>query len=120
MQPMSKEIMTLWYRAPEVLLSNLEYTKAIDLWSVGIIIFELLTGRNLFEATSEIDMLFKIFWLKGTPCGDYDGVKSHSSTQIKNHKSYALLVKYASMLPKFKPQPLESLLPSNLDLGSNK
>lgn len=40
---MTKEIMTLWYRAPEVLLDNLFYSEAIDLWSVGVIIFELLT-----------------------------------------------------------------------------
>ena len=42
--PMTKEIMTLWYRAPEVILDNLCYTPAIDLWSAGVIIYEMLTG----------------------------------------------------------------------------
>lgn len=65
--PMSKEIMTLWYRAPEVILNNLYYSSEIDLWSAGVIIFEMLTGKSMFEGTSEIDMLMKIFRLKGTP-----------------------------------------------------
>lgn len=64
---MTKEIMTLWYRAPEVLLDNLCYTKQIDLWSIGVTIFEMLTGKHMFRGTSEIDMLFQIFYLKGTP-----------------------------------------------------
>ena len=59
--------MTLWYRAPEVILDNLEYTASIDLWSAGVIIFEMLTGQYMFQGNSEIDMLFKIFHLKGTP-----------------------------------------------------
>ena len=59
--------MTLWYRAPEVILDNLEYTASIDLWSAGVIIFEMITGQYLFQGNSEIDMLFKIFYLKGTP-----------------------------------------------------
>jgi cyclin-dependent kinase len=63
----TKEIMTLWYRAPEVILDNLEYTASIDLWSAGVIIFEMLTGQYMFQGNSEIDMLFKIFHLKGTP-----------------------------------------------------
>lgn len=53
----TKEIMTLWYRAPEVLLDNLCYNSTIDLWSAGVIIFEMLTGKPLFKASSEIDMI---------------------------------------------------------------
>ena len=39
----------------------------IDLWSAGVIIFEILTGKPMFDGTSEIDMLMQIFRLKGTP-----------------------------------------------------
>ena len=63
----TKEVMTLWYRAPEVILNNLKYSEAIDLWSAGVIIFEMLTGKTMFQGNSEIDMIFKIFNLKGTP-----------------------------------------------------
>ena len=67
LQKMTKEIMTLWYRAPEVILDNLSYSPAIDLWSVGVIIFQMLIGRVMFQGESDIDMLIKIFNLKGTP-----------------------------------------------------
>ena len=63
---MTKEIMTLWYRAPEVLLDNLAYSKHIDLWSVGVIIFEMLCGTQMFRANSEIDMIIKILNLLET------------------------------------------------------
>ena len=68
--PMTKEIMTLWYRAPEVILDNLCYDESIDLWSVGCIIYEMLTSQHLFRGNSEIDMLYKIFNFKGTPVAD--------------------------------------------------
>lgn len=59
--------MTLWYRAPEVLLDNLRYTKTIDLWSAGVIIYEMLTGSPMFKSNSELDMIIQILNLKGTP-----------------------------------------------------
>lgn len=69
-EKMTKEIMTLWYRAPEVILNNLNYTPAIDYWSVGLIIFDMLIGESMFCGCSEIEMLFKIFNLKGTPVSE--------------------------------------------------
>ena len=42
---------TCWYRSPELIISPRDYTKAIDLWSVGCIIAEMLTGRPLFPGT---------------------------------------------------------------------
>ena len=64
---MSKDIMTLWYRAPEVMLHNLKYDISLDLWTIGVIIYEMLSGEVMFQANSEIGMLNKIFNLKGTP-----------------------------------------------------
>jgi serine/threonine protein kinase len=63
----TKEVMTLWYRAPEIILDNLKYSQAVDLWSAWVIIFEMLTGNVMFQGNSEIDMIFKILNLKGTP-----------------------------------------------------
>ena len=60
--------MTLWYRAPEVLLGSRHYSTAIDMWSVGCIFAEMvLRGAPLFPGDSEIDQIFKIFRLLGTP-----------------------------------------------------
>ena len=55
-----------FYRAPEVLL-GIAYTTAIDMWSFGCIVYELFTGRPLFPAQSEQDLLDKIVQLKGPP-----------------------------------------------------
>jgi cyclin-dependent kinase 1 len=55
------EVVTLWYRAPEVLLGAPRYSCAIDVWSIGCIFSELVTRRPLFHGDSEIDQLFKIF-----------------------------------------------------------
>lgn len=60
-------VVTLWYRAPELLLGTKEYTTAIDLWSVGCVFAEIMTKRPLFPGKSDIDELNKIFKELGTP-----------------------------------------------------
>lgn len=62
------EVVTLWYRAPEVLLGDKLYTPAIDIWSIGAIFAEMCEGgRAIFNGDSEIDQIFKIFKIMGTP-----------------------------------------------------
>ncbi|GAA5909826.1 uncharacterized protein JCM6883_003106 [Sporobolomyces salmoneus] len=61
------EIITLWYRPPEVLLGGRHYTTAVDVWSVGTIFAEMASGLPLVPGDSEIDQIFKIFRLLGTP-----------------------------------------------------
>ena len=61
------EIVTLWYRAPEVLLGAKHYSTAVDMWSVGCIFAEMASHTPLFPGDSEIDELFKIFRILGTP-----------------------------------------------------
>ncbi|OII72341.1 cyclin-dependent kinase A-1 [Cryptosporidium andersoni] len=58
---------TLWYRSPEILLGDFNYTKSSDIWSIGCIFGELLLGKPLFQGNSEIDQLLKIFQVTGTP-----------------------------------------------------
>lgn len=55
------EVVTLWYRAPEVLLNCRAYGAGVDMWSVGCIMAELSQRRPLFAGDSEIDQIFKIF-----------------------------------------------------------
>ena len=58
------QVVTLWYRAPEVLLGSRHYSTAIDMWSVGCIFAEMvMRGNPLFPGDSEIDQIFKIFRL---------------------------------------------------------
>eukprot|EP00824_Muranothrix_gubernata_P019246 TRINITY_DN38838_c0_g1_i1.p1 TRINITY_DN38838_c0_g1~~TRINITY_DN38838_c0_g1_i1.p1 ORF type:complete len:322 (-),score=80.93 TRINITY_DN38838_c0_g1_i1:82-990(-) len=61
------EVVTLWYRAPELLLGTRHYSTPIDMWSVGCIFAEMVSRHPLFPGDSEIDSLFHIFRLLGTP-----------------------------------------------------
>jgi len=61
------EVVTLWYRAPEILLGEKHYSPAVDVWSIGTIFAEMASKRPLFPGDSEIDELYKIFQLLGTP-----------------------------------------------------
>ena len=55
------KVVTLWYRAPEVLLGSERYATPVDVWSIGTIFAELATKKPLFKGDSEIDQLFRIF-----------------------------------------------------------
>nr|GLL37111.1 cell division control protein 2 homolog D [Ipomoea trifida] len=94
------EILTLWYRAPEVLLGATHYSTAVDMWSVGCIFAELVTQQAIFAGDSELQQLLHIFRLLGTPNEQvWPGV-----SKLVNWHEY----------PQWKPQPLSSSVP-NLD-----
>lgn len=61
------EVVTLWYRSPELLLKTNHYGPAVDMWSLGCIFAEMQTNRTLFPGESEIDQLYRIFRTLGTP-----------------------------------------------------
>ncbi|KAF5955861.1 hypothetical protein HYC85_008717 [Camellia sinensis] len=94
------EILTLWYRAPEVLLGATHYSTAVDMWSVGCIFAELITKQALFPGDSELQQLLHIFRLLGTPNEQvWPGV-----SKLMNWHEY----------PQWNPQKLSSAVP-NLD-----
>lgn len=69
------EVVTLWYRAPDILMASRKYSTPVDIWSVGCIFAEMANGRPLFAGTSESDQLDKIFRLLGSPSvSDYPGI----------------------------------------------
>jgi len=75
MKDYTHEVVTLWYRAPEILLGDNSYSTPIDIWAIGIIFYELTHGRPFFYDYSEIGVLFKIFQLFGTPTeNEWEGV----------------------------------------------
>lgn len=67
MRTYTHEVVTLWYRAPEILLGAKMYTTSLDIWSLGCIFAEMLTRKALFSGDSEIDQLYRIFRTMGTP-----------------------------------------------------
>ncbi|KAF3659859.1 Cell division control protein 2 -like protein [Capsicum annuum] len=95
------EVVTLWYRAPEILLGSRQYSTPVDVWSAGCIFAEMVNHRPLFPGDSEIDELFKIFRVVGTPNEDtWPGVTS--------------LPDYKSAFPKWPPKDLATVV-LNLD-----
>ncbi|XP_075674495.1 cell division control protein 2 homolog isoform X3 [Castanea sativa] len=93
------EVVTLWYRAPEILLGSRHYSTPVDVWSVGCIFAEMVNQRALFPGDSEIDELFKIFRVLGTPNENtWPGVTS--------------LPDYKSTFPKWPPKDLATVVPS--------
>ncbi|ODQ61262.1 hypothetical protein WICANDRAFT_83446 [Wickerhamomyces anomalus NRRL Y-366-8] len=61
------EVVTLWYRAPEILLGGKQYSTGVDIWSIGCIFAEMVNRKPLFAGDSEIDQIFRIFRILGTP-----------------------------------------------------
>jgi len=61
------EVVTLWYRAPDVLMGSRKYSTPVDLWSVGCIFGEMAASRPFFPGTSDHDQLQRIFRVLGTP-----------------------------------------------------
>eukprot|EP00406_Dinophysis_acuminata_P050524 CAMPEP_0179302142 /NCGR_PEP_ID=MMETSP0797-20121207/47911_1 /TAXON_ID=47934 /ORGANISM="Dinophysis acuminata, Strain DAEP01" /LENGTH=314 /DNA_ID=CAMNT_0021011661 /DNA_START=38 /DNA_END=982 /DNA_ORIENTATION=- len=61
------EVVTVWYRPPEILLGATLYSVPVDLWSTGCVMGEMATAAPLFAGDSEIDTIFKIFMKLGTP-----------------------------------------------------
>ncbi|XP_057974970.1 probable serine/threonine-protein kinase At1g09600 isoform X2 [Malania oleifera] len=70
-QPLTSRVVTLWYRAPELLLGATEYGVAIDLWSTGCILAELLSGKPIMPGRTEVEQMHKIFKLCGSPSEEY-------------------------------------------------
>ncbi|OGM49547.1 cell division control protein 2 [Aspergillus bombycis] len=92
------EVVTLWYRSPEILLGGPQYSTAVDMWSCGAIFAEMCTRKPLFPGDSEIDQIFKIFRLLGTPDEDsWPGVTSFPD--------------YKSSFPKWKRDKTSPLIP---------
>ncbi|KAM0945427.1 putative protein-serine/threonine kinase CMGC-CDK-Pl family [Dioscorea sansibarensis] len=92
------EVITLWYRAPEILLGSRHYSTPADVWSVGCILAEMVNMRPLFPGDSEIDELFKIFSVLGTPDEEsWPGVTS--------------LPDFKAAFPKWSPKSLATVVP---------
>ncbi|KAK9857178.1 hypothetical protein WJX84_005943 [Apatococcus fuscideae] len=92
------EIVTLWYRAPEVLLGSSKYSLAVDMWSVACIFAELVHKRAFFPGDSELQQLLYIFKILGTPTEDtWPGV-----TELKDWHEF----------PNWHAQDLQKVFPT--------
>ncbi|XP_056321713.1 cyclin-dependent kinase 16 [Danio aesculapii] len=95
----SNEVVTLWYRPPDVLLGSTEYSTPIDIWGVGCIFYEMITGRPLFPGSTVEDELHLIFRILGSPTED-SWPEAHSN---ENFLSYRF--------PQYEGEPLVTHAP---------
>lgn len=64
---LSHQVATRWYRPPELLFASHSYTFSADVWSAGVVIAELMTLRPLFPGSNDIDQMFRVFQVLGSP-----------------------------------------------------
>ncbi|KAG9129271.1 hypothetical protein Leryth_015663 [Lithospermum erythrorhizon] len=87
-RPLTNQVVTLWYRAPELLLGSTNYGVGIDLWSVGCLLAEMFLARPILPGRNEVEQLHKIFKLCGSPPEDYwKKLKSSASFHPPHYKS---------------------------------
>lgn len=95
----TREVVTLWYRAPELLLGARLYSPAVDVWSAAVIAPEMAAARPLLPGDSEIDQLFRVFRALGTPDETrWPGVRS--------------LPDFRAAFPRWPPRDPAELLPA--------
>ncbi|KAF7725928.1 Mitogen-activated protein kinase [Apophysomyces ossiformis] len=97
---MTEYVATRWYRAPEIMLSFQNYTKAIDMWSVGCIFAEMLGGKPLFKGRDYVDQLNQILGILGTP--DEETLRRVGSDRAQV---------YIRSLPRMPRIPFQNLYP---------
>eukprot|EP01088_Endostelium_zonatum_P015848 TRINITY_DN4052_c0_g1_i1.p1 TRINITY_DN4052_c0_g1~~TRINITY_DN4052_c0_g1_i1.p1 ORF type:complete len:352 (+),score=71.40 TRINITY_DN4052_c0_g1_i1:217-1272(+) len=86
---LSSQVVTLWYRAPDVLLGSHKYTSSIDIWAIGCIFAETITSRPLFRGSDDKDQVKAIFKKMGTPSEKtWPGLKELSGAKNANWKVY--------------------------------
>ncbi|KAB7493604.1 Cyclin-dependent kinase 14, partial [Armadillidium nasatum] len=110
----SHEVVTLWYRPPDVLLGSTDYSTSLDLWGVGCIFVEMVTGVPAFPGVRDVhDQLGKIFKVVGTPTEEtWPGV-----SQLPNYRKPGRLMIYrprrlAAAFPRLHDIPFTESLAS--------
>lgn len=126
-EPNVSYICSRYYRAPELIFGATDYTPAIDVWSSGCVVAELLLGQPLFPGESGVDQLVEIIKVLGTPTREqihdmnpnytefrFPQIRQHPWNRVFRSKTPPDAIDFvASVLvysPQIRPKPLESLL----------
>lgn len=94
----TNKVVTLWYRAPEILLGSRSYSYVSDVWSIGCMFLEILRGEAPFKGTNELTQVKSIFEYCGTPIIDINSVPNNSTgnslwPEAKDFEFYSMYVK---------------------------
>uniref|UniRef100_A0A060T4U5 Mitogen-activated protein kinase n=1 Tax=Blastobotrys adeninivorans TaxID=409370 RepID=A0A060T4U5_BLAAD len=107
---MTEYVATRWYRAPEIMLTFQEYTKAIDVWAVGCILAEMLSGTPLFPGKDYHNQLTLILDVLGTPTmEDYYSVKSRRAREYIRSQPFKKKTPFAQLFPQANPLAVDLL-----------
>ncbi|CAN6643567.1 mitogen-activated protein kinase Fus3p [Trichomonascus vanleenenianus] len=107
---MTEYVATRWYRAPEIMLTFQEYTKAIDVWSVGCILAEMITRKPLFPGDDYHHQLALILKVLGTPVlEDYYAIKSRRAREYIRSLEFKKKVPFAQLFPNANPLAVDLL-----------
>jgi len=107
---MTEYVATRWYRAPEIMLTFQHYTKAIDMWSVGCILAEMLGGVPLFPGKDYCDQLTLILEVVGSPSQEhYYHIKSRRARQYMMSLPFYQKKDFRVLYPQANPQALDLL-----------
>eukprot|EP00163_Fabomonas_tropica_P015166 TRINITY_DN2770_c0_g1_i2.p1 TRINITY_DN2770_c0_g1~~TRINITY_DN2770_c0_g1_i2.p1 ORF type:complete len:369 (+),score=75.72 TRINITY_DN2770_c0_g1_i2:386-1492(+) len=107
---MTEYVATRWYRAPEIMLSWKEYTRAIDVWSVGCIFAELLGRKALFPGKDYIHQLNLITDVIGSPTEeDIANIGSEKARNYIRSMPYKVKIPFGKIYPNASPAALDLL-----------
>ncbi|CAL6402119.1 unnamed protein product [Bathycoccus prasinos] len=110
---MTEYVVTRWYRAPELLVSNSTYTEKIDVWSVGCILGEMLKRQPLFPGSDYINQLILIVNTLGTPCendmAEVESLKARKFIKSLNDGAPIQKIPFAAMFPQVDPLTIDLL-----------
>ncbi|KAG6907772.1 Mitogen-activated protein kinase 2 [Tephrocybe rancida] len=105
---MTEYVATRWYRAPEVMLTFKEYTRAIDMWSVGCVLAEMLSGKPLFPGRDYHHQLSLILDILGTPSiDDFYAITSHRSKEYIRALPFRKKKSLTALFPKANPLAID-------------
>jgi serine/threonine protein kinase len=126
-EPNVSYICSRYYRAPELIFGATDYTTAIDIWSAGCVIAEILLGKPLFPGESAVDQLVEIIKILGTPTRDqildmnpnytefrFPEIRPHPWNKVFSSKTSKDAVEFITSLlvysPQTRPNAYEALL----------
>ena len=103
---LTEYVATRWYRAPEIMLTTSQYTTAVDMWSVGCILAELILGKPIFPGKDYRNQIHLIVKFLGSPTeSDLDYIKSPRA------------IAYINSIPRFAKQNISEFFPSSNKLA---
>ncbi|PWZ01542.1 Pkinase-domain-containing protein [Testicularia cyperi] len=107
---MTEYVATRWYRAPEIMLTFKQYTKAIDVWAVGCILAEMLSGKPLFPGRDYHQQLSYILDVLGTPTlEEFNNINSRRSRDYIRSMPFRKRKDFRALFPKATPEAIDFL-----------